>query len=142
MALNSDDKKRIKAIWTAMAGHGDVYGGEALYRMFLHSPQTKTYFPNFDFSKNSAQIKAHGKKVVDALTEAVNHLDNIEGCLSKLSDLHAFNLRVDPGNFGLLRHNILVVMANHFPKQFDPCTHQSVDKFITAVSTALTSKYR
>ncbi|MEE6498446.1 hypothetical protein FKM82_003101 [Ascaphus truei] len=142
MALNADDKKCIKAIWPGVAAHSDKFGGEALYRMFLSNPQTKTYFPNFDFSKDSPNIRAHGKKVMDALNEAASHIDNISGTLSKLSDLHAFDLRVDPGNFPLLCQNILVVIAIHFPKQFDAPTHTALDKFLCAVSGVLTSKYR
>lgn len=67
--------------------------------MFITYPQTKTYFPHFDLSHGSAQIKGHGKKVADALVEAANHIDDIAGALSKLSDLHAQKLRVDPVNF-------------------------------------------
>nr|P07430.2 RecName: Full=Hemoglobin subunit alpha-1; AltName: Full=Alpha-1-globin; AltName: Full=Hemoglobin alpha-1 chain; AltName: Full=Hemoglobin alpha-major chain [Xenopus borealis]AAA49643.1 alpha-I globin protein [Xenopus borealis] len=142
MLLSADDKKHIKAIMPSIAAHGDKFGGEALYRMFLVNPKTKTYFPTFDFHHNSKQISAHGKKVVDALNEASNHLDNIAGSLSKLSDLHAYDLRVDPGNFPLLAHNILVVVAMNFPKQFDPATHKALDKFLATVSSVLTSKYR
>ncbi|KAE8579904.1 hypothetical protein XENTR_v10024228 [Xenopus tropicalis] len=142
MHLTADDKKHIKAIWPSVAAHGDKYGGEALHRMFMCAPKTKTYFPDFDFSEHSKHILAHGKKVSDALNEACNHLDNIAGCLSKLSDLHAYDLRVDPGNFPLLAHQILVVVAIHFPKQFDPATHKALDKFLVSVSNVLTSKYR
>ncbi|KAM4698282.1 hemoglobin subunit alpha-like [Rhinophrynus dorsalis] len=142
MALSAEDKKHIKAIWPSVAAHAEQYGGDALHRMFCCHPQTKTYFPKFDFHKDSANLRSHGKKVVDALTEASNHLDNISGCLSKLSDLHAFDLRVDPGNFPLLCHHILIVIALHFPKQFDCATHQALDKFLVCVSSVLTSKYR
>ncbi|XP_075687418.1 hemoglobin subunit alpha-2-like [Rhinoderma darwinii] len=142
MALNADDKAHIQAIWPSVAAHADKYGGEALYRLFLSHPQTKTYFPNFDFHKDSPQIKAHGKKVVDALTEAAKHLNNIDSAMCRLSDLHAYDLRVDPGNFPLLAHNILVTIAVHFPDKFDCLTHQALDKFLAAVGCSLTSKYR
>ncbi|KAG9477141.1 hemoglobin subunit alpha-2-like [Eleutherodactylus coqui] len=142
MALTADDKAHIQAIWPCVAAHPAELGGEALHRMFVCHPKTKTYFPGFDFHKDSAQIKAHGKKVVNALTEASHHLDNIPGALSKLSDLHAYDLRVDPGNFDHLRHHILVTMGCHFPDKLDCCTHQSMDKFLAAVGNALTSKYR
>ncbi|XP_056390847.1 hemoglobin subunit alpha-2-like [Hyla sarda] len=142
MALDADNKGLIQAIWTPIAAHADQYGAEALYRMFLSSPQTKTYFPNFDLHKDSPDIRAHGKKVFDALTKAAQHLDNIEGALSNLSDLHAFDLRVDPGNFTILAHHILVTIAIHHPDKFDSLTHQALDKFLAAVGCALTSKYR
>lgn len=67
--------------------------------MFLSFPTTKTYFPHFDLSHGSAQVKGHGKKVGDALTNAVAHIDDLPGALSALSDLHAYKLRVDPVNF-------------------------------------------
>lgn len=68
-------------------------------RMFLSFPTTKTYFPHFDLAHGSAQVKGHGKKVAEALTTAVGHLDDLPGALSALSDLHAYKLRVDPVNF-------------------------------------------
>ncbi|XP_075035968.1 hemoglobin subunit alpha-2-like [Mixophyes fleayi] len=142
MALNADDKAHIQAIWPCIAANAEKYGGEAMQRLFLCDPQTKTYFPNFDCHKVSPQIANQGKKVVDALTEAVKHLDNIEGALDKLSDLHAYDLRVDPGNFPLLAHQFLVVIAIHLHKKFDCCTHQAVDKFLARVGCCLTSKYR
>ena len=67
--------------------------------MFLSFPTTKTYFPHFDLSHGSAQVKGHGEKVAAALTKAVGHLDDLPGTLSDLSDLHAHKLRVDPVNF-------------------------------------------
>ncbi|XP_072274995.1 hemoglobin subunit alpha-C-like [Pyxicephalus adspersus] len=142
MALNADDKAHIQAIWPSVASHAEQYGADALYRMFLCHPQTKTYFPNFDFSANSAQLKNQGKKVLHALSEVVKHLDHAEATLSHLSDLHAFTLRVDPGNFALLSNNILVVIAMHHSDKFDSLTHQALDKFMNYVSGVLTSKYR
>nr|P18980.1 RecName: Full=Hemoglobin subunit alpha-2; AltName: Full=Alpha-2-globin; AltName: Full=Hemoglobin alpha-2 chain [Saara hardwickii] len=37
--------------------HLDDYGGEALHRNFEVYPQTKTYFPHFDASAGSNQLK-------------------------------------------------------------------------------------
>jgi len=147
--------------------------------MFTTYPPTKTYFPHFDLSHGSAQIKGHGKKVVAALIEAANHIDDIAGTLSKLSDLHAHKLRVDPVNFKvsvwegatrpaptaapswamrpplaspprssspfalqLLGQCFLVVVAIHHPAALTPEVHASLDKFLCAVGTVLTAKYR
>lgn len=68
-------------------------------RLFASYPQTKTYFPHFDLNPGSAQLRAHGSKVVAAVGDAVKSIDNIAGALSKLSELHAYILRVDPVNF-------------------------------------------
>ncbi|XP_056390493.1 hemoglobin subunit alpha-3-like isoform X1 [Hyla sarda] len=110
--------------------------------MFLGFPQTKTYFNHFDLSHGSTDVQTHGGKVLGALVQAAKHLDNLEESLSKLSDLHAYNLRVDPGNFHMLSHSMLVVLAAHFPADFDAATHAAFDKFLAAVSHILTSKYR
>nr|XP_048292025.1 hemoglobin subunit alpha [Myodes glareolus] len=142
MVLSAKDKTNIKTAWGKIGGHAAEYGAEALERMFVAYPTTKTYFPHFDVSHGSAQVKGHGKKVADALTTAVGHLDDLPGALSALSDLHAHKLRVDPVNFKLLSHCLLVTLANHIPADFTPAVHASLDKFLASVSTVLTSKYR
>ncbi|XP_018092378.2 hemoglobin subunit alpha-3-like, partial [Xenopus laevis] len=84
----------------------------------------------------------NGGKVLGAIGEATKHLDNLDTALSKLSDLHAYNLRVDPGNFRLLSHTIQVTLAAHFQAEFDATAQAAWDKFLAAISTVLTSKYR
>nr|P11755.1 RecName: Full=Hemoglobin subunit alpha-1; AltName: Full=Alpha-1-globin; AltName: Full=Hemoglobin alpha-1 chain [Tadarida brasiliensis] len=140
--LSPEDKNNVKAAWSKVGGQAGDYGAEALERMFLSFPTTKTYFPHFDLSHGSAQVKGHGKKVGEALTTAVNHMDDLPGALSTLSDLHAYKLRVDPVNFKLLSHCLLVTLACHNPGEFTPAVHASLDKFLASVSTVLTSKYR
>ncbi|XP_069342504.1 hemoglobin subunit alpha [Eulemur rufifrons] len=142
MVLSPADKTNVKTAWNAVGGQAGEHGAEALERMFLSFPTTKTYFPHFDLSHGSGQVKAHGKKVADALTNAVSHLDDMPSALSALSDLHAHKLRVDPVNFKLLSHCLLVTLASHHPAEFTPAVHASLDKFFAAVSTVLTSKYR
>ncbi|XP_038275092.1 hemoglobin subunit alpha-A-like [Dermochelys coriacea] len=142
MVLSAGDKANVKAVWGKVCGHLEEYGAESLERMFIVYPQTKTYFPHFDLHHDSTQIHSHGKKVMKALGDAVTHIDDIATALSKLSDLHAQTLRVDPVNFKLLSHCFLVVVAIHHPGVFTPEVHVSLDKFMSTVATVLTSKYR
>nr|AFH54893.1 hemoglobin subunit alpha [Episoriculus fumidus] len=142
MVLSANDKANIKAAWDKIGANAGTYGAEALERTFASFPTTKTYFPHFDLNPGSAQVKGHGKKVADALTKAVGSLDDLPGALSALSDLHAHKLRVDPVNFKLLSHCLLVTLASHHPAEFTPAVHASLDKFMASVSTVLTSKYR
>ncbi|NXR60797.1 HBA protein, partial [Rhadina sibilatrix] len=142
MVLSAADKSNVKAAFGKIGGQAEEYGGEALERMFTAYPQTKTYFPHFDLGKGSAQVKGHGKKVAAALVEAANNIDDIAGALSKLSDLHAQKLRVDPVNFKLLGQCFLVVVAARNPGLLTPEVHASLDKFLCAVGTVLTAKYR
>nr|P01982.1 RecName: Full=Hemoglobin subunit alpha-A; AltName: Full=Alpha-A-globin; AltName: Full=Hemoglobin alpha-A chain [Rhea americana] len=140
--LSGPDKTNVKNVFAKIGGHADAYGAETLERMFTTYPQTKTYFPHFDLHHGSAQIKTHGKKVVSALIDAANNIDDIYGALSKLSDLHAQKLRVDPVNFKLLGQCFLVVVAIHHPSLLTPEVHASLDKFLCAVGAVLTAKYR
>ncbi|NWV60831.1 HBA protein, partial [Malurus elegans] len=142
MVLSANDKSNVKAVFGKIGGQAEELGAETLDRMFHAYPQTKTYFPHFDLSKGSAQVKGHGKKVAAALVEAANHVDDIAGALSKLSDLHAQKLRVDPVNFKLLGQCFLVVVASHHPALLTPEVHASLDKFLCSVGTVLTAKYR
>ncbi|XP_051824682.1 hemoglobin subunit alpha isoform X1 [Antechinus flavipes] len=113
MVLSGADKANVKSVWSKVGGNAGAYAGEALARTFLSFPTTKTYFPHFDLSPGSADVKGHGQKVADALSQAVANLDDLPGTLSKLSDLHAHKLRVDPVNFKLLSHCLIVTLACH-----------------------------
>ncbi|NXN69754.1 HBA2 protein, partial [Himantopus himantopus] len=142
--LTADDKKLIQQIWEKVLGHQEDFGAEALERMFITYPQTKTYFPHFDLHHGSDQIRGHGKKVASALGTAVKSLDNLSQALSELSNLHAYNLRVDPPRFALqlLSQCFQVVLAVHLGKDYTPEVHAAFDKFLSAVAAVLAEKYR
>ncbi|XP_054247123.1 hemoglobin subunit alpha-D [Indicator indicator] len=140
--LTAEDKKLIQQVWSKVQGRQEEFGAEALERMFATYPQTKTYFPHFDLSKGSDQIRGHGKKVATALGTAVKSIDNLSQALSELSNLHAYNLRVDPVNFKLLAQSLQVVLAVHIGKDYSPELHAATDKFLSAVAAVLSEKYR
>ncbi|NXG63657.1 HBAD protein, partial [Hemiprocne comata] len=142
--LTTEDKKLIQQVWDKVQGCQEDVGAEALKRMFMTYPQTKTYFPHFDLSPGSDQIRGHGKKVVAALGKAVKSLDNLSQALSELSNLHAYNLRVDPPCFALqlLAQCLQVVLATHLTKDYTPEAHSAFDKFLSAVAAVLAEKYR
>ncbi|XP_077349072.1 hemoglobin subunit alpha-3-like [Lithobates pipiens] len=142
MSLSASEKAAVLSIVEKIGSQGTALGSEALTRLFLSFPQTKTYFPHFDLTPGSADLNTHGGKIINTLVGAANHLDDLAGNLSSLSDLHAYNLRVDPGNFALLSHTIQVVLASHFPGDFTPGVQASWDKFLALVTAVLTSKYR
>ncbi|KAM5331348.1 hemoglobin subunit zeta [Glossophaga mutica] len=142
MSLTKAERTIIMSMWGKISAQADVIGTEALERLFASYPQTKTYFPHFDLHPGSAHLRAHGSKVVAAVGDAVKNIDNIAGALSKLSELHAYILRVDPVNFKLLSHCLLVTVASHFPADFTADAHAAWDKFLSVVSSVLTEKYR
>ncbi|NWS33667.1 HBAD protein, partial [Polioptila caerulea] len=142
--LTAEDKKLIQQTWGKLGGAEEEIGAEALWRMFHSYPPTKTYFPHFDMSQGSDQIRGHGKKVVVALGNAIKNLDNLSQALSELSNLHAYNLRVDPPGFSLqfLSQCLQVVLATRLGKEYSPEVHSAVDKFMSAVASVLAEKYR
>ncbi|TSK34724.1 Hemoglobin subunit alpha [Bagarius yarrelli] len=143
MSLSDKDKTTVKAFWAKVAPKAEQIGAESLYRMLTVYPQTKTYFSHWnDLSKSSPQVKKHGKTVMGGVEEAVKQIDDLTNGLIKLSELHAFQLRIDPANFKLLAHNVLVVLAGLFPTDFTPEVHVSMDKFFAALAVALAEKYR
>ncbi|XP_004403128.1 PREDICTED: hemoglobin subunit zeta [Odobenus rosmarus divergens] len=142
MSLTKAERTVILSLWDKISAQADVIGTEALERLFASYPQTKTYFPHLDLRPGSAHLRVHGAKVVAALGDAVKSIDNIAGALAKLSELHAYILRVDPVNFKLLSHCLLVTVASHFPADFTADAHTAWDKFLSIVSCVLTEKYR
>ncbi|XP_071978836.1 hemoglobin subunit alpha-5-like [Engystomops pustulosus] len=142
MTFSEAEKAAITSIAAKIAGHSHDIGAEALERLFVSFPQTKTYFSHFDLSHNSKDLHNHGGKIVNAIGNAAQHVDDLDHALSSLSDLHAQKLRVDPGNFRLLSHSIQVTLAVHFPNDFTAVAQAAWDKFLAAVSSVLVSKYR
>ncbi|XP_037670952.1 hemoglobin subunit zeta [Choloepus didactylus] len=142
MSLTKSERTIILSMWGKISTQADTIGTEALERLFASYPQTKTYFPHFDLRPGSAQLRAHGSKVLAAVGDAVQSLEQVAGALARLSELHAYILRVDPVNFKLLSHCLLVTMAARFPADFTAEAHAAWDKFLSIVSSVLTEKYR
>uniref|UniRef100_A0AAZ3NY41 Globin domain-containing protein n=1 Tax=Oncorhynchus tshawytscha TaxID=74940 RepID=A0AAZ3NY41_ONCTS len=139
MSLTAKDKKMVKAFWAKVAGKAEDIGCDDAGCV----PQTKTYFSHWkDLSPGSAPVRKHGGTIMGGISLAVASIDDISAGLLALSELHAFKLRVDPANFKILSHNILVVLAILFPNDFNPEAHVAMDKFLAAVGRALSEKYR
>ncbi|TRY89220.1 hypothetical protein DNTS_025392 [Danionella cerebrum] len=143
MSLTAKDKAAVVTLWSKIKGKADDIGNDALSRMLIVYPQTKTYFAHWkDLSPGSAPVRKHGSTVMAGVADAVSKIDDLTAGLLSLSELHAFVLRVDPANFKILSHNILVVLATMFPNDFTPEAHVAMDKFLAALALAMSEKYR
>uniref|UniRef100_A0A8D2NJ29 Globin domain-containing protein n=1 Tax=Zonotrichia albicollis TaxID=44394 RepID=A0A8D2NJ29_ZONAL len=142
MTLTQAEKAAVVTVWAKVATQADAIGAESLERLFFSYPPTKTYFPHFDLSQGSAQLRGHGSKVMSAIGEAVKNIDDIRKALAKLSELHAYILRVDPVNFKFLSQCLQVALATRLGKDYSPEVHSAVDKFMSAVASVLAEKYR
>uniref|UniRef100_A0A7N5K6A8 Globin domain-containing protein n=1 Tax=Ailuropoda melanoleuca TaxID=9646 RepID=A0A7N5K6A8_AILME len=142
MVLNAEDRRLLQASVGKLDCRFEELGGDALNRLLIVYPRTKTYFSHFNLTPGSKDILHQGEKVAKALESALKHVDNIRGELCQLSDLHAYNLRVDPVNFQMLTKCFHVVLACHLRGEYNACTYLAWDKFMEQVSEVLSEKYR
>ncbi|KAM4632550.1 hemoglobin subunit alpha-3-like [Discoglossus pictus] len=133
MTLSAAEKAAIMSLWDKIAPNAPALGAKVFERLLMSSPQTKTHFSDFDLSHGSADLLAHGGKVMNAIGQAVQNLDSLDQTLPTLSDLHDKNLRVDPGNFQLLSLKIQWVLACHFPQDYTATAQTAWAKFLDAV---------
>ncbi|CAM9110168.1 unnamed protein product, partial [Lampetra planeri] len=126
MSLSEKDKAAVKALWSKISKSADAIGADALGRMLIVYPQTKTYFSHWpDLSFGSAPVKKHGKTVMGGVALAVSKIDDLTNGLLELSEKHAFQLRVDPANFRLLAHCIAGGGRHHVPLRTSPRSRTS-----------------
>ncbi|XP_053197390.1 hemoglobin subunit alpha-D-like isoform X1 [Scomber japonicus] len=111
-------------------------------RMFVTFPGTKTYFSHLDISERSPHLLSHGKKIVLAIAEGARDISHLTVTLGPLQTLHAYKLRIDPSNFKLFSHCLLVTLACHMGEEFTPVAHAAIDKYLSAFSAVLAEKYR
>ncbi|XP_012694352.1 hemoglobin subunit alpha-D-like [Clupea harengus] len=140
--LSKYEKELLVIIWEKMMPVAEDIGSESLLRMFTTFPKTKTYFAHLDIKPRSKQMLSHGKKIVYALHEGAKNIGTLASTLAPLSRFHAYQLRIDPTNFKLLSHCILVTLACHMKDEFTPVAHAAMDKYLSAFAAVLAEKYR
>ncbi|KAJ3607604.1 hypothetical protein NHX12_024655 [Muraenolepis orangiensis] len=143
MSLNTKQKVIVRDFFKVISSRSEDIGADSLSRLVAVYPQTKSYFAHWKTSEpGSAPVRKHGITIMGGVYDAVSKLDDLKGGLLSLSELHAFMLRVDPVNFKLLAHCMLVCMSIYFPDEFTPQVHVAVDKFLAQLALALVDKYR
>ncbi|XP_069505969.1 hemoglobin subunit beta-2-like [Ambystoma mexicanum] len=141
----AEEKAAITSVWSQVDAEAD--GQDTLTRVLVVFPWTQRYFSSFgDLScaaaiGSNAKVAAHGKKVLSALGGAVHHLDNVKDTLSKLSELHADTLHVDPQNFQLLANCLVIVLARKLGAAFTPEVHAAWEKFLAVACAGLSKHY-
>ncbi|XP_071391830.1 hemoglobin subunit alpha-D-like [Centroberyx affinis] len=140
--LSKREKKLIAHIWERIIPVAEDIGAEALLRMFTTFPGTKTYFAHLDISPRSAHLLSHGKKIVLAMVEGAKDISQLTVTLAPLQTLHAYQLRIDPTNFKLFSHCMLVTLACYLGDDFTEVAHAAMDKYLSAFAAVLAEKYR
>ncbi|KAK0150080.1 Hemoglobin subunit alpha-1 [Merluccius polli] len=142
MSLTVKQKATIKDFLSKVTSRHEDIGAEALSRMVAVYPQTKSYFAHWTSTDpGSAPVRKHGVTIMNGVYDAISKIDDLKGGLLSLSELHAFMLRVDPVNFKLLSHCMLVSFAMFYPDDFTPVVHVAIDKFLAQVALALCEKF-
>ncbi|CAI9587076.1 unnamed protein product [Staurois parvus] len=142
----AEEKAAIASTWAKVDLEND--GHNALNRLFLVYPWTQRYFSSFGNLSSSAAISgnakvgAHGKKVLGAIGNAIQHLDNVKHVLADLSKQHAEELHIDPENFKVLFGEVLIiVLATKLGSEFTPQVHAAWEKFNNVLVAALSHGY-
>ncbi|XP_028285874.1 hemoglobin subunit alpha-D-like [Parambassis ranga] len=140
--LSEKEKRLIKDIWDRLTPVAEDIGSDALNRMFVTHPGSKTYFSHLDISPRSPHLLSHGKKIVLAIVEGAKDISQLTATLAPLQTLHAYIFRIDPSNFKLFSHCVLVTLACFLGEDFTPVAHAAMDKFLSAFAAVLAEKYR
>ncbi|KAG9477148.1 hypothetical protein GDO78_002512, partial [Eleutherodactylus coqui] len=99
----AEEKAAITSTWAKVNVERD--GCDALSRLLCVYPWTQRYFSTFGNLSNitaitgNPKVKGHGKKVLTAVGDAIQHMDDVKRHLAALSKSHAQELHVDPENF-------------------------------------------
>ncbi|XP_069507878.1 hemoglobin subunit beta-2-like [Ambystoma mexicanum] len=141
----AEEKAAITSVWSQVDVEAD--GQETLARVLIVYPWTQRYFSSFGSLSSAAaisgnaKVREHGRKVLTALGGAVHHLDSIKHTLSKLSELHADTLHVDPQNFKLLGNCLVIVLSRKLGAAFTPEVHAAWEKFLAVACAGLSKHY-
>ncbi|XP_043938914.1 cytoglobin-1-like [Protopterus annectens] len=126
MALTADDIQKAKSVWEKFYVNAEDNGAIVLSRMFKEHPHTVSYFTNFKELQSIAgtasaakleglsEVRAHGKKVLSALNDMVQQVDNMDALkaiIEPLGKKHAVELKVDVKEFEILCGILLDLMA-------------------------------
>ncbi|KAM4024666.1 hemoglobin subunit beta-2-like [Anomaloglossus baeobatrachus] len=142
---SAEEKAIISSTWAKVNVEAD--GHEALSRLLIVYPWTQRYFSSFGNLSNvtaisgNAKVKAHGKKVLTAVGNAIQHLDGVKHYLADLSKSHAQDLHIDPENFKRLAEVLVVVLAGKLGAAFTPQVQATWEKFNNVLVAGLSQGY-
>ncbi|KAG8433688.1 hypothetical protein GDO86_012152 [Hymenochirus boettgeri] len=127
MTLTDKMKAEVAALWAKAEPQAKTLGDEVVNRMLITFPQYKLYFED---------KPDMGEKIMAALGEAVQHIDNLSEDLSALNALEMSEKLYQL----LLPHTFLVTLAVHFPTDFTSSMYAAWVHFFDEIKKILFSK--
>ncbi|KAM4631598.1 cytoglobin-2-like [Discoglossus pictus] len=148
--LTEADKENIRVIWDKVYQDPEEAGRTVVIRLFVDYPQTKRYFKRLtnistlEEMQVNPGIRTHGKRVMVALNNVMENLDNwdaVADALQRLARRHEDVHQVEAYNFELLFLVILDVFRDALGPDFtqEHCT--SWKKLFSIVYDYLSSCY-
>ncbi|XP_053322798.1 hemoglobin subunit beta-2-like [Spea bombifrons] len=140
-----EERAAIAFLWQKVDMSKD--GSDLLNRLLIVYPWTQNFNTNFgDLSNKTAvsenvEVQAHGEKVLGAIGNAIQQMDDVEGSLHQLSDTHANKMLVDPDNFKRVGEMLETTMAAKLGSAFTPQVQAAWRKFIVVIVAGLTQAY-
>ncbi|KAM8967650.1 hemoglobin subunit beta-2-like [Pelodytes ibericus] len=141
----AEEKAAITSVWKNVEIEAD--GLAALSRLLVVYPWTQRYFSSFGNVSNetaivgNSKVRAHGKVVLSAIGNAIQHMDHMKSSLHDLSETHASKLHVDPENFKRLGEVLVIVLAAKLGAAFTPQVQAAWEKFIAVLVAGLSQGY-
>ncbi|KAM8966417.1 hemoglobin subunit beta-2-like [Pelodytes ibericus] len=141
----AEEKAAITSVWKKVDTEAD--GLATLERLLIVYPWTQRYFSSFGNISNetaiagNSKVRAHGKVVLSAIGNAIQHIDSVKASLRDLSETHAFKLHVDPENFKRLGEVLVTVLAAKLGASFTPQVQAAWEKFLAVLVAGLSQGY-
>ncbi|XP_078414455.1 cytoglobin-2-like [Cetorhinus maximus] len=149
--ITEADKTHIRGIWEKLAADLEGNGRTVVLRLFTDYPETKKYFKNFknvstpEEMQTSAQIKRHGKQVMNKLNDIFEKLDDWNAAcaiLDTMAERHVFVHKIHVHNFQIIFNIIVKIMEESLGSTFTPQIRESWVKIFNIIYNYLENCYK
>lgn len=149
--LTEADRGHIRIIWKQLFADPEANGRAVVLRLFKDYPETKKYFKTFknisteEEMQKSAQIKRHGKAVMNRLNDLIENLENWdEACdiMTHLAERHVHVHKVGVHNFRIIFNVILTILTETLGEGFKPEIREAWEKLFNIIYNYLENSYK